>query len=125
MVVDDEAAVRSVTRLILERSGFSVLTAADGREAVKLFQKHGGKIACVLLDLTMPHMDGEETYRELRRIRSDVPVILASGYSEQEIAKHFTGQDPPGFIEKPFESTALMAKLRDTLGKAKSRDHTK
>ena len=119
MVVDDEAAVRSVTRLILERSGFSVLTAADGREAVKLFQKHGRKIACVLLDLTMPHMDGEETYRELRRIRSDVPVILASGYSEQEMTKHFTGQDPPGFIEKPFESTALMAKLRSAINKAK------
>jgi PAS domain S-box-containing protein len=125
MVVDDEAAVRNVTRIILERSGFSVLTAADGREAIKLFQKHGGKIVCVLLDLTMPHMDGEETYRELRRIRSNVPVILASGYSEQEIAKHFTGQDPPGFIEKPFAPAALMAKLRDTLSKAKSRDHTK
>jgi two-component system cell cycle sensor histidine kinase/response regulator CckA len=125
MVVDDEAAVRNVTRIILERSGFSVLTAADGREAIKLFQKHGGRIACVLLDLTMPHMDGEETYRELRRIRSNVPVILASGYSEQEMTKHFTGQDPPGFIEKPFESTALMAKLRDTLSKVKPRDRTK
>ena len=100
MVVDDEAAVRNVTRIILERSGFTVLTAADGREAIKLFQKHGGKIVCVLLDLTMPHMDGEETYRELRRIRSDVPVILASGYSEQEIAKHFTESRPAGIHRK-------------------------
>ena len=125
MVVDDEAAVRNVTRIILERSGFSVLTASDGREAIKLFQKHGRKIACVILDLTMPHMNGEETYRELRRISSDVPVIMASGYSEQEIAKHFTAQDPPGFIEKPFEATTLMAKLRNTLGKSKPRDPAK
>jgi CheY-like chemotaxis protein len=119
MVVDDEAPVRNVTKIILERQGFEVLTAADGHEAIKLFQKHGSGIACVLLDLTMPHMDGEETYRELRRISSDIPVIMTSGYSEQEIAKHFTGKCPPGFIEKPFEPTALMAKLRDALGKAK------
>ena len=125
MVVDDEAAVRNVTRIILERSGFSVLTAADGREAIKLFRKHGGKIACVILDLTMPHMNGEETYRELRLISSDVPVILASGYNEQEIAKHFTEQDQPEFIGKPFEPTALMAKLRNAISKVKPRDLAK
>jgi PAS domain S-box-containing protein len=125
MVVDDEEAVRNVTRIILERSGFSVLTAVDGREAIKLFQKHAEKIACVILDLTMPHMNGEEAYRELRRISSNVPVIMASGYNEQEIAKHFTEQDPPEFIGKPFETTALITKLRDTLNKAKARNHTK
>jgi DNA-binding NtrC family response regulator len=125
MVVDDEASVRNVVEIILERSGFSVLTAVDGCEAIKLFQKHSGEIACVLLDLTMPHMGGEETYRELRRIGSNVPVILASGYSEQEIAKHFIGQDPPEFIEKPFEGATLITKLRDTLSKAKVGDHTR
>jgi CheY-like chemotaxis protein len=125
MVVDDEAAVRNVTRIILERAGFSVLTAANGREAIKLFQKHAGKIACVILDLTMPHMNGEEAYRELRRISSDVPVIMASGYNEQEIAKHFTEQDPPEFIGKPFEPNALMAKLHNAISKAKLRNSKK
>ena len=125
MVVDDEAAVRNVTRIILERSGFTVLTAADGREAIKLFQKHSGEIACIILDLTMPHMNGEETYRELRRISSDVPVIMASGYNEQEIAKHFIEQDPPEFIGKPFEPNALMAKLRNAVSKTRLRNPAK
>ena len=125
MVVDDEAQVRNVTRMILEHSGFRVLTANDGHEAIKLLQEHGSIIACVLLDLTMPRMDGEETYRELRRISSDVPVIMTSGYSEQEVAKHFTGQDPPEFIEKPFEPSVLLAKLRGAINKAKSRSSAK
>ena len=73
------------------------------------------EIACVLLDLTMPRMDGEETYRELRRIRPDVKVIIASGYSEQEISRRFAGQDLAGFIEKPFQMAALNAKLRSVL----------
>jgi DNA-binding NtrC family response regulator len=73
----------------------------------------------------MPHMNGEETYRELRLISSDVPVILASGYNEQEIAKHFTEQDQPEFIGKPFEPTALMAKLRNAISKVKPRDLAK
>jgi CheY-like chemotaxis protein len=101
---------------MLEHHGFHVLTATDGREAIKLFQKHVRDIVCVLLDMTMPHMDGEETCHELFRIRKDVRVIIASGYSEQEIAKRFTDHQLAGFIEKPYEATTLMAKLRDALG---------
>jgi len=100
MVVDDEAPVRNVTKIILKRHGFEVLTAADGCEAIKLLQEHNGNIACILLDLTMPHMDGEETYRELRRISSDIPVIMTSGYSEQEIAKTLYWQVPTWIYRK-------------------------
>jgi PAS domain S-box-containing protein len=116
LVVEDEAEVLNVAKIMLERHGFHVLAATDGREAIKLFQKHGRNIVCVLLDMTMPHMDGEETYRELRRIRKDVQVIIASGYSEQEITKRFADHQPAGFIEKPYEAMALMAKLREALG---------
>ena len=116
LVVDDEAEVLNVAKIMLEHYGFSVISATDGREAIKLFQKHGKNIVCVLLDMTMPHMDGEETYQELRRIRKDVRVIIASGYSEQEITKRFAGHQLAGFVEKPYEATALMAKMRDALG---------
>lgn len=116
LVVDDEAEVLNVAKIMLEHHGFHVLTATDGREAIKLFQKHVRDIVCVLLDMTMPHMDGEETCHELFRIRKDVRVIIASGYSEQEIAKRFTDHQLAGFIEKPYEATTLMAKLRDALG---------
>jgi PAS domain S-box-containing protein len=115
LLVDDDEAVRDVTREILERCGFRVLTAANGREAVMLFQERSNEIDCVLLDLTMPCMDGEETYRELRRIRANVRIIMASGYSEQEIARRFTGQELAGFVEKPYQAAALSAKLREVI----------
>lgn len=115
LLADDDEAVRNVTREILERCGFRVLTAANGREAVMLFQEHSNEIDCVLLDLTMPSMDGEETYRELRRVRANVRVIVASGYSEQEIARRFTGEEPAGFVEKPYQAAALSAKLREVI----------
>jgi PAS domain S-box-containing protein len=118
LVVDDEAEVLNVAKIMLEHHGFSVLAATDGREAIKLFQKHGRNIICVLLDMTMPHMDGEETYHELHRIHKDAQVIIASGYSEQEMTKRFAGHQLAGFIEKPYEAMALIAKLRDVLGKS-------
>ena len=68
---------------MIERAGFSVLTAGGGREAIRLFREHRHEVRCVLLDLTMPDLDGAETFRELRRIRPDVRVVLSSGYGEE------------------------------------------
>jgi len=73
LAVDDEEPVREIARQIIERCGFKVLTAANGRDAAELFRKHSQEIVCVFLDLTMPHMDGEETFHELVRIKADVP----------------------------------------------------
>ena len=77
---------------------------------------HADEITCVILDLTMPHVDGEECYRELRRIRGDVRVILSSGYNEQEIAQRFAGKGLAGFIQKPYGYDALIAVLGTVLG---------
>ncbi len=115
LLVDDEETVRVVGQRMLELAGFAVLTAADGRQAITLFRQHLDKIVCVLLDLTMPHMDGEEAFRELRRIRSDIRVILSSGYGEQEVTSRFAGKGLAGFIQKPYRSSALAAKLREVL----------
>jgi len=86
LVVDDEAAVRAVARNMLELMGFSVCTAQDGREAIQLFPQEAPSLACVLLDLTMPELDGAETLRELRRIDPRMPVLIISGYTELECA---------------------------------------
>ncbi len=69
----------------------------------------------------MPQMGGEETFRELRRIRDDVPVIVSSGYGEREVVSRFAGAGALGFIEKPFESTQLVRKLREALTAGKRR----
>ncbi|MEM7035310.1 MAG: PAS domain-containing protein, partial [Chloroflexota bacterium] len=115
LIVDDEETVRAVGRQILESIGFSVLTANDGREGFEIFKIHQAKIVLVLLDLTMPHMDGEETFRELRRLQSDVPVILSSGYNEQETTNRFAGKGLAGFIQKPYRSHDLAAKVKAVL----------
>ena len=111
LLVDDDPVVRSVASAMLAQLGFQVLTAINGREGLKVFHAHGAEIACVILDLTMPEMGGEEAFRELRNVRSDVRVILSSGYNEQEVTQRFVGRGLAGFIQKPY----TMANLRSTL----------
>ncbi len=102
LLVDDEESVRVTGKKMLERLGFEVLTAADGREGVAAFRARAADLAGVILDLTMPHLNGEAAFVEIRKIRADIPVILASGYTEQDIAERFTGLGLSGFIQKPF-----------------------
>ncbi|MFN7140694.1 MAG: response regulator, partial [Limisphaerales bacterium] len=115
LVVDDEDLVRMVTEQMLESFGFQVLSAADGREGVELFAKNADRITAVVLDMTMPHMTGEEAFRELRAIRSDVRVLLISGYSEQEATTRFAGKGLAGFLQKPFKADELRRKIRSVL----------
>jgi len=116
LLVDDEESVRTLGSRMLERSGFEVLTAADGREALEIYRVRRAEIALVLLDLTMPEMDGEETFRELRRIDPNVRVVMSSGYTESEITPRFAGKRLTGFLQKPYSMTALMDCLRVPLG---------
>ncbi len=116
LVVDDEETVRAVAKMMLESAGFHVLLAADGREALQLVRVHQEELSAVLLDLTMPHMDGVETFGEIHRIRSDLPVILMSGYNEQDATRSFAGKGLADFIQKPFLVSPLIQKLRRLLG---------
>jgi CheY-like chemotaxis protein len=116
LLADDEPAVRAVGQAMLERLGFTVLSATDGREAVERFREHTEEIVCVLLDLVMPRLDGEAAFREIRAIRPDARVLLTSGYSEQEISERFAEAGIAGFLEKPFRFAALAAKLRGATG---------
>jgi PAS domain S-box-containing protein len=116
LLADDEPAVRAVGQAMLERLGFTVLSATDGREAVERFREHTEEIVCVLLDLVMPRLDGEAAFREIRAIRPDARVLLTSGYSEQEISERFAEAGIAGFLEKPFRFAALAANLRGATG---------
>jgi len=115
LLVDDEAGVRNIGKRMLEEAGFSVLTAADGQEGVEVFREHADEIAAVLLDMTMPKMSGEETFRALRQISQDVRVILSSGYTEEDATSRFAGNGPAGFIQKPFDLDELVGRFRKVL----------
>jgi PAS domain S-box-containing protein len=116
LIADDEETVLAVGRRMLEHMGFDVLTAADGREAMKVFREHADQIVCVLLDLTMPHMNGVEVFREMRRFHPNVTVILCSGYNEQDAVQHFIGKGLAGFIQKPYTLALLREKLIGAIG---------
>ena len=115
LVVDDDESVRTVTRMMLEESGFRVITAEDGRDAVEKFKKYYKEIDLVILDLIMPHLTGEEVYREIRRLYPNVRVILSSGYSEKDVIGKFIGKKIAGFIQKPFMGEELLEKVSKAL----------
>lgn len=119
LLVDDEEDVRFVGESMLERIGFNVLVAVDGVDAVDMFRKaqeEGNEITCVILDLTMPRMNGEEAFRQIRHLCKDVPVLISSGYSKEEVSPKFTEQAIVGFIQKPYGRRALAKKLQTLLG---------
>jgi len=110
LLVDDEPDVLEAVCELLVVLGYRVRTAMDGREALERFQS-GIPVDLVLMDLTMPRMDGREAFEAFHALRPDLPVVLYSGYSEQESLHAFKGGGPAAFIQKPF----LMAQLQKVL----------
>lgn len=123
LVVDDEETVRGVAGDMLVKLGFRVLLARDGLHALELFRARRAEIVCVLLDLTMPELDGEETFRELRRIQPEVRVLLMSGYNEQDALARFVGKGLAGFIQKPFDVQTLQTRVFALLEGSKGHSH--
>jgi PAS domain S-box-containing protein len=115
LVVEDEDVVRDYAKAALERAGYRVLTASDGGEGLAIFAEHRPEIDAVLLDLTMPRLDGPEVLRELRNQAPDVPVLIMSGFTDEEVAIRFEGIGASGFIRKPFAAHDLAAHLRRLL----------
>ena len=116
MLVDDESIVRDVGARMLERGGFRVCAAPDGPAAIELLREHGCDIACVVLDLTMPKMDGVETFAILRSIAPKLPVVLSTGHAEDQLIARLRDAKIDGFISKPYVYAQLMDKLRGVLG---------
>jgi len=114
-VVEDEPHIRNLTKTILEGAGFHVVLAHDGHHGLDEFGRHGHYLTAVMLDLTMPQMNGEEVLRHLRQLRPDVRVIVMSGYSEHEMRQRFAGQRVAGFVQKPFGPAMLLATLHRAL----------
>ena len=111
LLVDDEETIRGIGAEMLKALGFTTITAGDGREALEAY-KSTPNITFVILDLTMPHMDGEQCFRELRRINPDVKVIMSSGYNEQEVAQRFFGKGLAGFLQKPYKLSTMGETIR-------------
>lgn len=117
LVVDDEEHVRKMARRILNKLGCEIVLARDGAEGVLEFEKQAPRIKAVLLDLTMPHMDGVEAHKLMRSMNADVPVLLMSGYSEQTVVARFGDSKLAGFIHTPFRAEDLLAAVRAAMNR--------
>ena len=115
LVVDDEPGVREVTKGFLNKIGFDVLLAQDGVAGVEVFQANADRIVAVVMDLSMPNMNGPEACDHMRAIRADLPILLSSGYSEDESMHRYGDRGISGFLQKPYMCEVLENKLRDVI----------
>jgi two-component system, cell cycle sensor histidine kinase and response regulator CckA len=115
LVVDDEPAVRALACQILEQAGVTVLSAVDGWDAVRQFEAHSTKIDAVLLDLTMPGLDGGEVFQRLVRTNPAVKVILCSGYDTSDANSKCSPHRAAGFLRKPYSPNELINSFQSIL----------
>ncbi|HEX9082532.1 MAG TPA: ATP-binding protein, partial [Holophagaceae bacterium] len=115
LLVDDEPSARAVARGLAQAYGFQVLEAADGQEALGLFELRHRELAVVLMDLTMPHLDGRQTFLRMHAIDPSVPVVLTSGYSEEDVVADFLGRGLAGFLPKPYQRDQFLGVLKQAL----------
>nr|WP_320012605.1 CHASE domain-containing protein [uncultured Desulfobulbus sp.] len=113
LVVDDEEIIRKIVGEMLERLGYKILEAANGAQAVEIFNEHQARIDCILCDVVMPRLNGWETVAIIRKKAPDIPVILASGYNESHVMVGHNELAIQAFLEKPF----LFSKLKEVLAK--------
>lgn len=121
LLVDDDPMFRNMAEALLKRQlGYEVITAGSGSEAVEIFGARKGEINLVLIDVTMPGMDGWETLTALRALRPDLPVVFASGYAEAQVRQNHYPEQPQAFLEKPYRAAELKSAL-DAAWRASSR----
>src|SRR3989440_6142438 len=115
LLVEDAAAVRAVTKQMLERQGYTVLEAPDGEAGLRLAQRHRGVIHLLLTDVVMPRVGGRELAEQMARLRPDVKVLYASGYTDDSVVRHGILESGTAYLQKPFSPESLARKVRDVL----------
>jgi CheY-like chemotaxis protein len=115
LLVEDEAAVRSSVRRLLEWHGYTVLEARNGAEALRVYEAHAEDIDLVLTDVVMPEMGGHELIERLRQRHPEVRVLFMSGYAERALTNDGSIPAGTGYLEKPFTVETLMRRLREVL----------
>ncbi len=120
LLVDDEPSIRATLKQGLELGGYKVIEASDGVEGFGAFVRHRSSIGLVMLDLTMPRMGGDEVFEEIHKVAPEVPVILMSGYSQQEALENLRGRGLAGFLSKPCTMKEALGAVRKAMGQTLS-----
>lgn len=112
MLVDDEDEIRRIAATLLGRFGFTVLEAANGRDALAVYREHGAEITVVMTDVGMPVMDGYELCRELKKLDHRLPIIISSGFGDADVNAQVGGEAIAGVINKPYNPAMLQEVLQ-------------
>jgi len=115
LLVADDPAMRSLSREILEMSGYLVLEAADGTEALRIGAQHSGRIELAITDVVMPHMGGRHVVEKLRSLRPETRILCMSGYTDDTVLRHGVAKAEAAFLQKPFTADALTRKVQEVL----------
>jgi len=115
LVAEDEDGVRSLTREVLEKYGYTVLEAANGEEALKVAEQHEGRLDLLLSDVVMPRMGGPELAQALLAKRPSVKVLYMSGYTDHPMVRRGVVNAGVAFLQKPFTPTVLVSRVREVL----------
>lgn len=115
LIVDDEELMREVTAIMIEENGYDVLLAKDGEDGLKTLESNNEKVSLVLIDFSMPKMDGYEAFVEMRKLNPAVPVIMMSGLRAIPEINNLVQQKELAFISKPFHESALIKVIEETL----------
>jgi CheY-like chemotaxis protein len=115
LVVDDEEVIRSLADEVLSGFGYTVLTATNGREALEIYLQQGDRISLVILDMIMPELGGEATFKRLKELNPSVKVLLSSGYSATSQVQSMLQSGVKGFVPKPYQVRDLAEAIRRTL----------
>ena len=115
MIVDDEAVINFQAERILTSEGYRVVSTTDAFQAISIYRRLKDQISLVILDFVMPVMDGSEVFDELRLINPHVPVMLSTGFAEQDKLKSMLAKGLRGFLPKPYTYQKLLSQLRSTL----------
>jgi CheY-like chemotaxis protein len=115
MIVDDEDLVTMLAQRVLTDEGYRIVTAKDGFQAIEIYRKLREQISLIILDFTMPVMDGADVFAELLEINPKAPVVLSSGFAEQERLRSMLARGLRGFIPKPYTQQKLLAQIRSVL----------
>ena len=123
LVIDDESSILELLKDVFTDANFKVIEALNPMEGIKLYRQHQHEVVIVILDYSMPGMDGKTAFEKLVKVKNDVMVVLCSGYTEEEIKSAFGDVHPQAFIQKPYKPSQLLETVSKVLYKENPLPH--
>lgn len=114
--MEDEAVVQLLTKTILERAGFSVITGDDGKEGLEQYSVYGSRLVAAVIDLSMPVINGAEAFEHIRSRNRDLFIVLTSGYQSEQLPRSFRNDSSAVFLPKPYSASDLLQSLSSCSG---------